>query len=99
VKEILEHINKVFENRVRLAVMSVLMVDDAVEFNTLKRMLNVTDGNLAAHIAALEKHQYLSVRKRFRGKKPLTTYSATSKGRHAFSEHLDALERLIRNIQ
>ncbi len=98
-KEIFEHINKVFESRVRLAVMSVLMVNDFVEFSALKQMLNLTDGNLAAHMSTLEKNRYVSVKKRFKGRKPSTSYYATPGGRRAFTDHLNALERLIGNIQ
>jgi DNA-binding HxlR family transcriptional regulator len=89
-------LNKTFENRIRLGVMSLLMVNDKTDFNTLKNMLDVTDGNLASHLAALEKSEYISVHKQFVGKKPRTTYSVTESGRKAFNEHLDALEKLIR---
>jgi DNA-binding MarR family transcriptional regulator len=96
-KEYIDHINKAFESRVRLGIMSVLMVNDSVDFNTIKDMLQVTDGNLASHIAALEKSNYLIINKQFVGKKPQTTYRATIEGRNAFVEHLNALEKLIRN--
>lgn len=76
--------------------MSVLVVNDSMDFNNLKAMLNLTDGNLATHIAALEKRKYVKVEKEFVGKKTLTTYSVTQSGRRAFSDHLDALEKLIR---
>lgn len=76
--------------------MSVLAVNDSVDFNTLKELLNVTDGNLASHITALEKIKYIEVHKQFVGKKPNTTYSITRDGKKAFSEHLDALEKLIK---
>lgn len=76
--------------------MSVLMVNDSVDFNTMKDMLNLTDGNLASHSAALEKEGYIHIKKEFVGKKPLTTYSATKMGIKAFNEHLDALEQLLK---
>ena len=95
-KEILLNLNKVFDNRVRLAVMSLLMINDSLEFNKLKGMLELTDGNLASHIAMLEKNNYVRVKKEFVGKKPLTTYLATLKGKRAFAEHLEALEELIK---
>ena len=97
-KEILEHFNRMFENRTRLAIMSILVVNESVEFNAMKLMLNLTDGNLSTHMTALEKNRYVAVRKEFKGKKPLTTYVATAMGRRAFGEHLDALEQLIRNV-
>ena len=75
--------------------MSVLMVNDWVDFNTMKETLNVTDGNLASHMKALEGERYVEVKKQFIDKKPNTTYRATIDGRKAFEEHLAALEKLI----
>ncbi|HAX47532.1 MAG TPA: transcriptional regulator [Ignavibacteria bacterium] len=94
-KDILVNINKLFESKVRLGIMSMLMVNDTVDFNSLKTHLDVTDGNLASHIASLEKAKYIKVNKSFIGKKPNTTYSVSATGRRSFNEHLDALERLI----
>lgn len=94
-KDILVNINKLFESKVRLGIMSMLMVNNTVDFNSLKTHLDVTDGNLASHIASLEKAKYIKVNKSFIGKKPNTTYSVSATGRRAFNEHLDALERLI----
>lgn len=96
-KDYISHLNKAFESRVRLGVMSILMVNDWMEFSALKEMLDITDGNLASHIAALEKAEYIQVKKQFVGKKPNTTYAATVLGRKAFNEHLDALEKLLKS--
>ncbi|ALJ00913.1 transcriptional regulator [Rufibacter tibetensis] len=96
-KRYLENINKAFESRARLGIMSVLMVEDKVDFNTLKETLQLTDGNLASHLRALEEAEYLRVEKQFVGRKPQTTYHATDAGREAFKSHLDALEQLILN--
>lgn len=90
-------LNKAFESRVRLGIMSILMVNDFVDFGTLKEQLQITDGNLASHISALEKMKYIKVRKQFIDKKPNTSYAVSGTGRKAFTEHLDALERLIKN--
>ena len=95
-KDILGNINKMFESRVRLGIMSILIVNDSIDFNTMKQMLDITDGNLASHISALEKSKYIKVNKTFIGKKTNTSYSVTVPGRNAFKEHLDALEQLIR---
>ena len=92
-KTVIDQLNKSFESRVRLGIMSVLMVNDAVDFNTLKLQLNVTDGNIASHINALEKSEYIKIQKQFIGKKPNTTYSATQLGKKSFIKHLNALER------
>jgi DNA-binding MarR family transcriptional regulator len=89
-------LNKAFENRVRLGIMSVLMVNDSMDFNSLKELLQVTDGNLSSHTTALEKEGLIHIRKEFAGKKTLTTYSATKVGIKAFEKHLDALEKLLK---
>ncbi|MGQ0827581.1 MAG: winged helix-turn-helix domain-containing protein [Bacteroidota bacterium] len=96
-KNYIQHLNKAFENRIRLGIMSILMVNDWVEFSELKEMLDITDGNLASHISALEKIEYVTVKKQFIGKKPNTTYAVTKTGKKAFNEHLDALEKLLKN--
>ena len=95
-KAIIDNLSKALESRVRLAAMSILMVNESMDFNTLKEMLQVTDGNLATHMSVLEREGYIRVQKRFVGKKPQTTYVATGTGKAAFTEHVDALERLIR---
>ena len=77
--------------------MSVLMVNDAYDFNSLKETLDVTDGNLASHLRALEENELISVSKQFLGKKPNTSYSITETGTKLFREHLKALEKIIRS--
>jgi len=95
-KGIIANLNKAFENRIRLGIMSVLLVNDEVEFNRMKELLDVSDGNLASHISALEKEEYVLVKKQFVGKKPNTTYKVTKAGKRAFEEHLNALEKLLK---
>ena len=95
-KRSLEQFDKAFENRIRLQIMSVLLANEHYDFNSLKDLLDVTDGNLASHIKALEKEEYIIVNKTFIGKKPNTQYSVSEKGRKAFIKHLEALENLIK---
>jgi len=95
-KNYIEDLNKAFESRIRLGIMSVLMVNDWADFGMLKETLDITDGNLASHIAALEKLDYIQVKKQFVGKKPNTSYAVTRAGKKAFNEHLDALEKLLK---
>jgi DNA-binding HxlR family transcriptional regulator len=95
-KNLIAPLNKAFESRIRLGIMSLLMVNDRVDFGTMKEMLDITDGNLASHVSALEKLEYLIVSKQFIGKKPNTTYAATDLGRQAFTEHLNALEDFLK---
>ncbi len=94
--EIQDGYDKAFDNVLRLRIMSILMVNARYEFNSFKTLLQVTDGNLASHLKHLEQAEFLLVEKSFAGRKPLTTYGATEKGRRAFQAHLDFLEKLIR---
>lgn len=95
-KRILDKLNKVFENKVRLSIMSALMVNRSIDFNTLKELLDVTDGNLSSNMAVLEKLGYVEIKKMFIKKKSNTSYAITSNGRKAFADHVDALEELIK---
>jgi DNA-binding MarR family transcriptional regulator len=92
---IIDKLNKSFESRVRLGIMSVLVVSQWVEFLELKEHLQVTDGNLASHILALEAKKYVEVKKEFAGRKPKTSYKITRAGRQAFEAHINALEKLL----
>ncbi len=92
---IINNINKAFDHRIRLGIMSVLMVNESADFKELKELLGATDGNLASHTKALEKEEYISVNKTFIGRKPNTSYRATRKGKAAFKKHIEALEKLI----
>ncbi len=94
-KNIISGLNKVFDSRIRLGIMAILTVNDAVDFNTLKELLDITDGNLANHLKALEKNGLIEVNKQFVGRKPNTSYAATSLGKEVFRQHLDALEQII----
>ncbi|MBZ4036641.1 transcriptional regulator [Flavobacterium sp. 17A] len=94
---IIDKLNKDFESRVRLGIMSILMVNDWVDFTEMKTLLNITDGNLASHSSALEKAAYIEVKKEFVDKKPKTSYQVTDLGRAAFKEHLSYLEKLMKS--
>jgi DNA-binding MarR family transcriptional regulator len=97
-KSTIENLNKIFDSRIRLGIMSALMVNESVNFNQLKELMQITDGNLASHIKALEDSGYVKIQKGFIGKKTNTTYSVTKAGEKAFRTHLDALEKMIKNI-
>ena len=94
-KEILRDLNKAFENKVRLGIMSALVVNDHLDFNALKSLLDVTDGNLASHLKSLEKSGYVSYKKEFMNRKPNTKYRATQNGKNAFIRHIKAIEKLL----
>ena len=96
-KGIISDLNKVFENKVRLGIMSSLMVNEFLNFKNLKKLLDVTDGNLASHLKALEKSEYISFEKKFIDRKPNTNYFLTEKGRQAFKKHVLAIEKLLSN--
>ena len=88
-----------FDNRIRLGVMSILMVNEEINFNDLKQILEVTDGNLATHLMNLEENGYLKVKKGFVGKKTNTTYSISKAGEKAFTDHIATLENMIRGVK
>ncbi len=92
---IITNINKAFDHRIRLGIMSILMVNEYADFNMLKELLGATDGNLASHTKALETAEYIKVEKQFIGRKPNTRYSTTKLGELEFKKHLDALEKII----
>jgi len=97
-KEIIAHLQKAFDHRIRLGAMSILMVNEWVDFTTLRDNLEVSDGNLSSHMRALEKEDYITIRKQFVGRRPNTSFQATEKGRAAFLDHLGYLEKII-NLQ
>ena len=96
-KNPISNLQKVFESRIRLGIMSALMVNDVLDFNALKELLALTDGNLASHLKALELQEIVVVSKQFISRKPSTTYKATERGKNLFRQHLAALEELINN--
>ena len=91
----IDGLHKAFESRVRLGIMSALAVNDNIDFSSLKEFLRVTDGNLASHLKALEKEDFIGVEKSFVDRKPNTKYFLTKEGKKAFNDHLKALEKLI----
>ncbi|HET6541965.1 MAG TPA: transcriptional regulator [Chryseolinea sp.] len=91
-----ESLDKVLEHRIRLQIMSILVANDGYEFNALKDMLSISDGNLASNIKALEREKYISVSKSFIDRKPNTKYKITERGKNAFKKHLDALEAVLK---
>jgi len=97
-KNPIEQLNKIFDSRIRIGIMSALMVNDDLNFNDLKALIDVTDGNLATHLKTLEENNYVKVHKGFIGRKTNTTYAVTNTGQKAFRAHLDALEKIIKNI-
>ncbi len=96
---LIENLNKVFDSRIRLGIMSALMVNRDVNFNELKELLDITDGNLASHLKTLEESEFVKVQKGFIGRKSNTTYTITKAGEKAFKAHLTALEKMIGTVK
>ena len=93
---IISKLDKAFDSRVRLGIMSILSVNESTDFNTMKQLMELTDGNLASHLKALENIEYIQSIKQFIGRKPNTQYVITKLGKSSFKKHLDALEKLIK---
>ncbi len=98
-KNPIENLNKIFDSRIRLGIMSALMVNDAVSFNELKELLDITDGNLASHLKTLEENGFIKFQKGFIGRKTNTTYSITRAGEKEFKLHLEALSKMIGSVK
>lgn len=96
-KEI-EQLNKIFDSRIRIGIMSALVVNNSMNFNELKELVDATDGNLATHLKTLEENDFVKVQKGFIGRKTNTTYAITKSGEKAFRQHLDALEKIIKSL-
>ena len=94
----IEQLNKIFDSRIRIGIMSALIVNEDVNFNDLKALIDVTDGNLASHLKTLEDNSYIKVQKGFIGRKTNTVYSITKAGEKAFRTHIDALEKIIKGL-
>lgn len=91
-----DNLDKILEHRVRLQIISVLVANDSYDFNALKELMEITDGNLATHMKALEREKYISVTKSFIDRKPNTRYKVLEKGKMAFKKHLEAMAELVR---
>lgn len=95
--EAFQNINKAFESKARLGIMAVLMVNEEMDFNALKELLSLTDGNLASHTRALEELNYIECNKGFVGRKTRTVFRATTQGKEAFKAHIEALEQFLKS--
>lgn len=90
------HFDRVIHERVRLAIVSALAVNEALTFIDLKRLIDVTDGNLSVHARKLEDAGYIACTKSFQQRMPKTEYRLTAEGRRALEHYLDHMEALIR---
>lgn len=93
--EMFAQLDPVIHSRIRLAILSILISVKQASFSYLKETIDTTDGNLSASLSKLEEAGYISIKKSFKEKKPLTTCSISEKGRTAFSDYLKALETYI----
>lgn len=92
-------LNQLIHERMRLAIVSALAVNESLSFNDLKAALQTTDGNLSVHARKLEDAEYIACTKRFEGRVPKTEYRLTSAGRRALERYLDHMEALIRTMR
>jgi DNA-binding HxlR family transcriptional regulator len=92
-------LDRIIHERMRLGIVSVLAVHDAVSFNDLKKLVHATDGNLSVHARRLEEVGYVECTKRFEGRVPRTEYRLTVAGREALSRYLAHMEALIRSTR
>ncbi|MCK9209935.1 MAG: transcriptional regulator [Ignavibacteriaceae bacterium] len=91
-----KNIDEILHSRLRLAILAILSSVDEIDFTSLCKEVNTTNGNLSAHLKKLENINYISIEKRFVDKKPLTTCKVTENGLKAFQAYLDMVEQLIK---
>lgn len=92
-------LDKVIHERMRLGIISALAANDKLSFTDLKSLLNTTDGNISVHARKLEDAGYVSMKKSFAGRTPLTEYAITKTGRKALERYLDHMEALIKAMK
>lgn len=95
-------LDSIIHQPARLRIMASLVAlepNEQLDFSYLKKLLKLTDGNLGAHLAKLEKAGYIQLDKAFVDKKPKTFVSVTGAGRDAFREHVTALEAILQNSE
>ena len=89
-------LERLIHERMRLAIVSALAVNESLSFNELKRLLDTTDGNLSVHARKLEQAGYIGCTKSFEGRVPRTEYTLSDAGRRALERYLEHMEALIR---
>lgn len=92
-------LDKVIHERMRLGIISALAANEKLSFSDLKNLLNTTDGNVSVHARKLEDAGYVSMKKSFSGRVPLTEYSITTAGRKALEQYLNHMEALIKAMK
>ena len=90
---------RLLHDRIRLAIVSALAVNESLAFTDLKTLLETTDGNLSVHARKLEEAQYISCTKTFDGRTPRTVYRITTDGRRALEKYLKHMEALIKAVR
>ena len=89
-------LDSLIHERVRLAIVSALAVNQKLSFNELKELLSTTDGNLSVHARKLEEAGYIACDKSFEDRKPRTDYRLLTAGKRALERYLDHMETLIK---
>ena len=92
-------LDRLIHERVRLGIVSALAVNDTLTFTELRRLLDVTDGNLSVHARRLEEGGYLACHKSFEGRVPKTEYRLTDAGRRALEDYLAHMEAIISAVR
>jgi DNA-binding MarR family transcriptional regulator len=91
-----KNIDVILHSRLRLAILAILSSVDEIDFTSLCKEVNTTNGNLSAHLKKLESTNYIIIEKRFVNNKPLTTCKVTKNGSKAFQEYLDMVDQFAK---
>ncbi|PGS14094.1 transcriptional regulator [Bacillus cereus] len=91
------NLNDLIHAKIRLGIMSLLMIYEECDFTYLKKSLSVTDGNLGSHLRKLEDAEYVVITKTFISKKPKTIVKITNLGADAYREYISTIESILKN--
>lgn len=92
-------LDRVIHERGRLAIMSLLAASPQLSFTEMRDALNMTDGNVTAHVRTLHEAGYIAVTKAFNGGRQITSYALTVQGRKAFTDYINLLEQIVQQTK
>lgn len=90
---------KIFDSSLRIQILTILSMRGSITFTELKKLLSVSDGNLSVHLKKLEDANFITVEKKFEGRKPQTTYTLTELGKKEFIAYLNKMEEVLKNLK
>jgi DNA-binding transcriptional ArsR family regulator len=92
-------LNPILHSELRLAIISLLIGNEKIEFNDIKEKTNATSGNISVQLQKLKEAEYIIIEKQFKNNYPLTTCKITKKGIDSFDEYVKSLKAYINEVK